>query len=332
MTTDCVSTAPRRAARALLLAAVLSATGACASSGTATSPPLATVGAPATSEATTAVPITTAAPTTVAPTAASTTTTTTAPAPTSAPATVAAPAGLPVVDAAAYGVYDLNSNRWLGEHAVDEQRPIASLIKLLTALVVLQTGDLDRVVTVPEMQLADDESRIWLYPGQQLTRRELFDAMLVASANDAAIALAIDNAGSVDAFVQRMNGAAATAGLTATRAGSPVGLDSAGGVSSARDLATLTALLWQSPEFRAAVSKPAIEMFGQSFPNTNDLLATYPGANGVKTGSTTAAGRCLVVSAERDGRTIVAVALGSPTDEARFTAGAQLLDWGFAQP
>ncbi len=237
-----------------------------------------------------------------------------------------------MVDAAAYGVYDLNSNRWLGEHAVDEQRPIASLIKLLTALVVLQTGDLDRVVTVPEMQLADDESRIWLYPGQQLTRRELFDAMLVASANDAAIALAIDNAGSVDAFVQRMNGAAATAGLTATRAGSPVGLDSAGGVSSARDLATLTALLWQSPKFRAAVSKPAIEMFGQSFPNTNDLLATYPGANGVKTGSTTAAGRCLVVSAERDGRTIVAVALGSPTDEARFTAGAQLLDWGFAQP
>ena len=68
------------------------------------------------------------------------------------------------------------------------------------------------------------------------------------------------------------------------------------------------------------------------YPVVNDLLATYPGANGVKTGSTTAAGRCLVVSAERDDRTIVAVALGAPTDEARFIAGAQLLDWGFSQP
>lgn len=240
--------------------------------------------------------------------------------------------GAPVVDAAAYVVLDTSTGAWLGESAADEQRAVGSVIKLLTSYVVMQAGDPERTVTVPDLELDPDESAIGLYPGEQITRSVLLRAMLIVSANDAARTLAVDVGGSQDGFVAMMNDAAATLGLTGTVALNPIGLDTAGAHSTARDLATLAALLMQNGTFRATVARTSATLHGQTFPATNDaFLTTYPGADGVKTGHTTEAGYCLAASATRDGRRLVVVVLGSSSDDARVAAASALLDWGFAQ-
>lgn len=256
--------------------------------------------------------------------------------PTSSAATVApttlsdAPAP-PSVDAAAYAVYDPAADTWLAEQGADDERAVGSIMKLLTARVVLDTGDLTKVVTVPQLQVDSKESAIGLVAGEQFPRDVLFRAMLIVSANDAARSLAADVGGSEDAFVQMMNSTADQLGLTATHAANPVGLDASGAHSSARDMVRLATDLLGDPTFAAAVAKPSAKLHGQTFPSTNDLLGTYPGADGVKTGHTTQAGYCLIGSAVRDGRRIIVAVLGSSTDAGRAQAATTLLDWAFEQ-
>lgn len=281
---------------------------------------------------------TTAMSTTVASTTASTATmspTTTAPSSTTT-ATTATLSGGPVsVDAAAYAVFDATADRWLGEYEADTPLAVGSVIKLLTAYTVLQAGELDRRVTVPQVALEGpaDESRIWLYKGQQLPRDALLRATLIVSANDAARSLAIDIAGSEPSFVDLMNAAAGSLGLDSTVAANATGLDAAGASSTARDVTRLAAVLLDEPLVREAVVRRDAEMFGQLFPATNlAFLESYPGAAGVKTGHTSGAGYCLVAAAERDGRLLIAAVLGTPTSNARVEAATALLDWGFAQP
>ena len=196
---------------------------------------------------------------------------------------------------------------------------------------VLQAGDLAQVVTVPELQVDIAESAIGLYKGEQVPRDVLLRAMLIVSANDAARALAIDVGGSIEGFVQQMNAAADELGLSNTVAANPIGLDASGAHSSARDMVTLAALLMRDPTFREAVKKPSANLHGQTFAATNDLLRTYEGADGVKTGHTTDAGYCLIASATRDGRTVLVAVLGAPTEDARLAGATALLDWAFAQ-
>lgn len=238
----------------------------------------------------------------------------------------------PVVDAASYAIYDTSTKTWLAESEADTQVPVGSVMKLLTAYVVMQNGDLSKVVTVPDLQMDPLESAIGLFAGEQLPRDVLLRAMLIVSANDAARALAVDVAGSQDAFVDRMNAAAQQLGLTNTVAANPVGLDSSDAHSSARDMVVLAELLMRDESFRATVVRTSANLHGQTFPSTNDLLASYPGADGVKTGRTTEAGWCLVGSATRDGRQIIVAVMGSSTEAARVTAATTLLDWAFDQP
>jgi D-alanyl-D-alanine carboxypeptidase len=205
-------------------------------------------------------------------------------------------------------------------------------MKLLTAHVVMQAGDPSHVVTVPALGLDPMESVIGLYQGEQLPRDLLVRAMLIVSANDAAKALAIDLAGSEEAFAAQMNDAAAALGLTGTSAANARGLDAEGAHSTATDMTRLAAVLLQDQTFRETVSRTDATLHDQTFAATNDLLTTYPGAIGVKTGRTTDAGWCLVGAAERDGRTIVVTVLGSSGDAARVQAASTLLDWAFAQP
>ena len=153
--------------------------------------------------------------------------------------------------------------------------------------------------------------------------------MLIVSANDAARALATDLAGSEEAFAALMNDAAATLGLSSTLAANPVGLDAPGAGSSAHDLTSLAAVLMQDPTFRETVARTDAKLHGQVFPATNDLLTTYPGAIGVKTGHTTDAGWCIVGAATRDGRTVIVTVLGAPSDAARVASASALLDWAF---
>jgi D-alanyl-D-alanine carboxypeptidase (penicillin-binding protein 5/6) len=259
-------------------------------------------------------------------------TTTSSPTATPSVVTVAGVASVPSVDAVAFAVYDPATETWLAEQSADDRRPVGSVMKLLTARVVLDTGDLTKLVTVPDLSTDSTESAIGLIPGEQFQRDVLFRAMLIVSANDAARSLAADIGGSEAGFVTLMNQTAERMGLVDTQAANPVGLDDENGYSSARDMVLLANDLLGDPTFAAAVVKPTAKLHGQTFPSTNDLLGTYPGADGVKTGRTTGAGYCLIGSATRDGRRIIVAVLGSSSDAARAQAATDLLDWAFANP
>jgi D-alanyl-D-alanine carboxypeptidase (penicillin-binding protein 5/6) len=240
-------------------------------------------------------------------------------------------ASVPDIQASAYAVYDVTADRWLAEREADTPMPVGSVMKLLTSYVVLQSGDLSKVVTVPKLDVDVSESAIGLYQGEEISRDVLLRAMLIVSANDAARTLAIDVGGTTDGFVEQMNAAAADLGLRNTVAANPIGLDAAGAHSSARDVIQLAALLMQNQTFREAVAKPSARLHGQIFQATNPLLTTYDGATGVKTGHTTQAGYCLVGSATRNGRSVIVAVLGAPTEAQRSAGAATLLDWAFAQ-
>lgn len=216
------------------------------------------------------------------------------------------------------------------EHA---ELPMASTTKIMTALVVLDHADLSDTVVVSERAAAVGEAEVDLVPGQQLTVAQLLEAMLVRSANDAAYALAEHVAGSVEDFVSQMNEKAVSLGLADTSFANPHGLDEAGHHTSAEDLATLATVAMADPRFAAIVSHRSVSMPGpdglRRYDNSNKLLGTYPGANGVKTGWTNGAGYCVVASAERSGVGLVAVVLGARSQEARFEEARALLDWGF---
>ncbi|MGD9999630.1 MAG: D-alanyl-D-alanine carboxypeptidase family protein [Ilumatobacteraceae bacterium] len=251
-------------------------------------------------------------------------------APPSSATAVVGQASLPDVDARAFAVYDASTDEWLAESGADEALPVGSVMKLLTAKVVMDAGDPSKVVTVGDLQMDPMESAIGLYRGEQLGRDVLLRAMLIVSANDAARALAVDVGGSQDAFVAMMNQTAQSLGLDTTVASNPVGLDSSTAHSSARDMVRLADLLMEDETFRATVARTSARLHGQTFATTNDLLTTYPGADGIKTGHTTGAGYCLVASATRDGRRIIVAVLGAPTDGARVAGASALLDWAFA--
>jgi len=205
----------------------------------------------------------------------------------------------------------------------------------MTARLVLDAGQLEdddapQTVTVPPLQIPDDASQAGLEPGDQVSRGELLQAMLVASAADAARTLAIDVAGNEPRFVDLMNDEAAAEGLDATHYANPDGLEDPAQHSSAADVAHLARDLMQDPVFRQIVAAESTGLNGSELPTTNDLLGTYPGADGIKTGYTDEAGWCIAASATRNGRSIMAVLLGAPTEQARDDAARALLDYGFS--
>jgi D-alanyl-D-alanine carboxypeptidase (penicillin-binding protein 5/6) len=205
-------------------------------------------------------------------------------------------------------------------------------MKLLNAVVAYEAGQPDKDVVSPDgLAGGKGESVIGIGAGQVLSRSLLIRAMLKVSANDAARLLAIDIAGSEDAYATMMNDAAASLGLTNTHAVNATGLDAEGQFSSARDLITLATDLSANTDFRQTVTETTARFNGHTIPNTNDLLMTYPGADGIKTGHTTNAGYCLLASATHDGRRIIVAVLGATTDGTRDQAAATLLDWAFAQ-
>lgn len=215
------------------------------------------------------------------------------------------------------------------------ERPMASITKVMTTLLALENGGLDDVVTISTTAAAVEDGA-GLIAGETFTVRELLELALVASSNDAAIALAEHVGGTVPQFVGRMNDKAAKLGLDDTHYVNPHGLDAPGHHSSAEDIAALAALAMKSGEFRRivairSVTLPAYEKrAAEKLKATNELLAGYRGMLGVKTGFTNDAGHSLVGSAERDGITLTAVVLGGATNASRFTECAKLLDWGFA--
>lgn len=234
-----------------------------------------------------------------------------------APATARSPAppdAFPQV-ARAYWIELDGRPLWAGQP--DRRLPMASLTKLMTALVLAEQADLAAQVTVGPDVVHETGTRIGLRPGETLRAADLFDAMLVRSANDACRALADWHGGDQAAFVEMMNRRAAALGLHDTRFGDACGHDLPDQYSSARDLAALARTVLAVPRIAEAARQAEVRFAtaaGRRFTlrNTNALLGRFEGARGLKTGYTPGAGRCLVALAERDGREVLAVLLHAP--------------------
>lgn len=238
----------------------------------------------------------------------------------------------PEVSASSWILYDETFDRVLGEQAADERRAMASTTKLMTALVALERSELDDLVLISESAAGAGEAEIDLVAGEQWTIRQLLTAIIVRSANDAAVAIAEHIGGDVPGFVSLMNAEAAAMGLDDTRFANPHGLDAPGHHSSARDLLALGRRAAADPflaevmNTRAATLPADPDGVERIARTTNELIGTYEGAFGVKTGFTDDAGLVLIAGAERDGRRIYAVIMGS-TDH--FADAAALLTHGF---
>jgi D-alanyl-D-alanine carboxypeptidase (penicillin-binding protein 5/6) len=218
----------------------------------------------------------------------------------------------------------------------DLERSIASTTKLMTALLSLEGAKPSDVFTAPAYNAAPAESRINLREGERMTVHDLLEALLLESANDAAVTLAEGVAGSRETFVDEMNDRAAELGLEHTSYANPIGLDQTGNYSSARDLATLTRVLLRRPRFARIVDMPEAELESGVRPrvveNRNDLVAGYPWVSGVKTGYTDDAGNVLVGAANGPGGArVISVVLGEPTEAARDQDTLSLLRWGLAR-
>ena len=233
----------------------------------------------------------------------------------------------PAIHAQSAILMDAGSGRVLFEHNADARSRIASTTKILTGLLVCEQMDPEQELTVPKAAAGVEGSSMYLTAGERITVRELLYGLLLHSGNDAATALAITCGGTAERFVERMNIRAAQLGMTNSHFRNPSGLDEDGHFSTARDLALLTRAALRNALFREAVGTKSITLGTRTLTNHNRLLWSYPGANGVKTGYTRAAGRVLVSSAERGGRTLIAVTICDPNDWADHTA---LLDYGFS--
>jgi D-alanyl-D-alanine carboxypeptidase (penicillin-binding protein 5/6) len=235
---------------------------------------------------------------------------------------------IPGVAAPAAIVVDADSGRVLWARHAHIRRPVASLTKLMTVLLAERPGRLSRRFTITAAMTGEQGYTLGLRAGQRVTVRDMLAATLIASANDAADALAVRRSGSLTAFVSLMNHEAHRLRLSDTHFSNPSGIIDTGNASSAWDMADLARRLLKRPALRRLV---AVKVYrrsdGGTFVSRNQLLWTYPDAIGVKTGSTTLAGDCLAAAARRNGHTVIAVVLDAHGDE--FGEATKLLDLGF---
>ena len=218
------------------------------------------------------------------------------------------------------------SGRVLYEIDPDEERLIASITKIMTAVVAIEHGDLNAVYTVTAEDMAEGSS-MYLRVGDRLTLEELLYGLMLVSGNDAALAVAHCVSGDLQTFVDLMNDTARLLGMTHSGFANPNGLDAEGHYSSARDMARLAAYALENETFRRIVSTDSITIGERYLKNHNKLLRSYEGCIGVKTGFTKAAGRTLVSAAQRDGMTLVCVTLKDGND---WNDHISLFDYGFA--
>jgi D-alanyl-D-alanine carboxypeptidase (penicillin-binding protein 5/6) len=233
------------------------------------------------------------------------------------------------VDADAYYLV-ADDGAVLAHRRADERRPIASITKLMTAVVAIERASLSKVVTVPARAAAVGGSSAFLRAGERLTVAQLVRAMLVPSANDAAEALALHvGRGSEARFVGAMNAKAAELGLADTRFANPHGLDAAGHVSSARDTTTLVRFALGVPFIRDALSRTTVTLpGGRVLASRDDLLSSWPPLVAGKTGHTDAAGWSQAAAASRPGATVYGSVLGADTRGERNDALRALLSYG----
>lgn len=231
-----------------------------------------------------------------------------------------------------------SSGTVLYEFNPDERLQIASVTKTMTMLLIfdaLESGKISYsdMVSTSEHAASMGGSQVFLEPGEQMSVDDMLKAIAISSGNDAAVAMAEFVAGSEDAFVEMMNKKAAALGCENTHFCNCNGLDEPDDhYSSARDVAKISCALIKHGDVFKYTTTWMDTLRGGSFglSNTNKLLKSYNGANGLKTGSTEKAKYCLSASAERNGLNLVAVVLGAPSTKERFGSATRLLDYGFA--
>lgn len=234
---------------------------------------------------------------------------------------------------------EASTGRVLYEYNADEALPPASVTKVMTMLLVLEAVDggkitLDDPVTVSDYASSMGGSQVYLKAGEVMTVRDLLKSVVVASANDAAVALAEYVSGSEGTFVARMNERAAELGMKNTVFKNTNGLDDSdtGHVTSARDIAMMSreVLKHETIFDFSTIWMDSIRDGAFGLTNTNRLIRFYRGCNGLKTGSTSKAGFCISATAKRDGMQLICVVMASPNKDARNALAASLLDWGFS--
>jgi len=239
----------------------------------------------------------------------------------------------PVINAKSAIAIDLKNGIMLYEKNSYDHRAIASITKLMTAVIILEENKMNEVVTVSKAASQIEGSKIWLAPGEKITVESLLYAILIPSANDAAYALAEHNSGSVEAFVAKMNQKAKELGLYDTQFTNPIGLDEKGNYSSAYDLSILGRYAYRKNFVKNAVVIKDMEISStngkltHNLKTTNDLLDSYLKVLGLKTGTTNEAGQCLMSVIENSrGNDILTVVLDSPS---RYNETKILADWVF---
>ena len=240
----------------------------------------------------------------------------------------------PHPDADAWILIDADDGEKLAGSAVSRELAIASATKLMTAYLVLEELPLDRRLPAAEYSALPVESVLGTRAGERVSVRDLLYALLLASANDAAVTLAEGVSRSVPKFVNEMNAQAEALELTDTSYTNPIGLDAPGNGSSARDLATLADELMERKLFRRIVgsTEHVVKTDQRSIPigTRNTLLFQTPWVTGIKTGHTLQAGYVLVGSAARKGIDLISVVLGAASEAARDAASLDLLEYGFS--
>lgn len=246
------------------------------------------------------------------------------------------------LDAKSAILIDAGTGKILYEKNIDQKLPPASVTKIMTMLLAMEAIDnkqitLEDKVIISERASSMGGSQLYFEPGEQKTVEQLLKGIAVASANDACVAIAEHIAGTEEVFVKKMNEKATQLGMNNTQFMNTNGLPEEGHYTSARDIALMSRELLKYPMIhkwlKIWMSSMKVGKKGRAtleLVNTNRLIRTYPGANGIKTGFTQEARYCLSASATRNNFTLIAVVLGSPTSQVRFVESKKLLDYGFA--
>ena len=240
------------------------------------------------------------------------------------------PAG-PTTSAAGAVLMDVDTTRVLAASNAHQKLPMASTTKVMTALLAVEHGDLDRLVTVPEEAYGIEGSSMYLNNGEKLSLRDLVYGLMLVSGKDAAVTIAKHVGGSVEGFIRMMNSRARELGCANTNFVTPNGLPDPDHYTTAYDLGLISAAAMKNKDFREIVAAQYHQTttgdIKRTLKNKNKILWQYEGGNGVKTGFTKSAGRCLVFSAQRDGHTIVGVVLNAPD---MWNDAISYLDSGFS--
>lgn len=248
--------------------------------------------------------------------------------------TVTAPTKEPIINAKAAVIYDRTSKKMLWGKNESNKKAMASTTKIMTAIVVLENSNLKDVVTVSKKAAGTGGSVLKINTGDKITINDLLYGLMLRSGNDAAVALAEEVGGSIEGFAGLMNEKAKEIGLVETNFVTPHGLDDENHYTTALELAILTDYALQNEKFAQMVATKictiSINGVARTIHNTNELLGNLNGVNGVKTGFTGNAMRCLVTSCTREGNQIITVVLGSDTKKQRTSDSVKLIEYAFA--